>query len=739
MKVVSSFDKDREYLIEKFRNPSILPEDSGIPNEAILPKLQELAMQDLDQSMFLAKARLFKFFAENMRIDVNEHDWFPALCCFMHHKRPMSEGMSPRVNAYLKREMPGLLERFEQGFKTGVERLYIDYDHSAPDWDSVFSLGFSGMLKRIQHYHRLHRDNGTLNEEAEDFFVGMETVYQTILATIDRTIQYGRTHSPEHPRVQEVCASLSRLRNGTAESFYDAMMQIYLYFIFCEQVDHIQVRSIHVDALLEPYFQRDIAAGILSEAEARELLRYFLMQWASIGHAMGNPLYFGGTNPDGSCKISRLSYLIMEEYVLLNIPTPKMQVKLDDNTPADFVDLCLDAIRHGRNSIVFINEQAIRRNMLELGYSPDEARDFDVTGCYEYAVKNGGENVTQSIYCNMLKMIELALNDGVDPATGDVCGLRTGTAETLTSFSDFHHAFIKQLKYRLEEICRCADRFETNLQRIYPALVHSGTVEHSLQVAQDAYSTGSLYNTTMLLCVGFATTVDALMAVKEFVYDRKVVTLSELRDICRTDWKGHEKLRLQVLKSPNKFGNNVEEVDFFAGRLAGFLGNAINLRPNARGGFYIASSHPAYMFIELGSRTGATPDGRHAGEEMSKNISPTIGMDRNGVTAMIQSAISIDSARLPGNFTLDVMLHPSSVQGSDGLQAMHALLDVYRKHNGNALQFNIFDEKMLRDAQKHPEKYAELRVRVCGWNVRFNDLPTSEQNAYIERAGKIVE
>jgi formate C-acetyltransferase len=194
-----------------------------------------------------------------------------------------------------------------------------------------------------------------------------------------------------------------------------------------------------------------------------------------------------------------------------------------------------------------------------------------------------------------------------------------------------------------------------------------------------------------------------------------------------------------MLRSKNKYGNGLEAVDFYAETLGRFVANKINLRPNARGGYFVASAHSARTFITLGEKTGATPDGRLSGEEMSKNISPTMGMDSNGVTALITSATRIDSALFQGDFPLDVMMHPATVQGQEGLAAMRTLLNTYMDKHGIAIHFNIFNADTLIDAQKHPEKYENLQVRVCGWNVRFNDIAKKEQDAYIKRALSICE
>ena len=188
----------------------------------------------------------------------------------------------------------------------------------------------------------------------------------------------------------------------------------------------------------------------------------------------------------------------------------------------------------------------------------------------------------------------------------------------------------------------------------------------------------------------------------------------------------------------NKYGNGIEAVDLYAEALARYLGNKINLRPNGRDGFYIASMHtPPRFWLTFGQKTGATPDGRMAGDELSKNVSPTMGMDVNGVTALIKSATRMDSALHPADFPLDVMLHPATVEGDEGLAAMRTLLNTYMERHGIAIQFNIFDAETLIDAQANPDKYEGLQVRVCGWNVYFTDLSRKEQDMFIRRAQNI--
>ena len=272
---------------------------------------------------------------------------------------------------------------------------------------------------------------------------------------------------------------------------------------------------------------------------------------------------------------------------------------------------------------------------------------------------------------------------------------------------------------------------------VNPSTLYSGTIEHSLIKGVDAYQCGVKFNNSSIQINAFASAVDAIMAVKKFVYDEKIVSISDLKSALDNDWVGYEKLRAQILKSKYKYGNSEAETDSYAKAIADRVCARINNRLNARGGVYKTEMHSALHFVLQGKLTGATPDGRKAGQETSKNASPTPGMDIAGVTALINSTTKLNPSLHREGFCVDVMLHPSSVEGDEGLAVMRALLTTYMKNGGMSLQFNVFNEQTLIDAQEHPEKYQSLQVRVCGWNVLWNNLSKEEQDAYILRAKNI--
>lgn len=362
---------------------------------------------------------------------------------------------------------------------------------------------------------------------------------------------------------------------------------------------------------------------------------------------------------------------------------------------------------------------------------------MDIRGCYETGVR-ANEVCAATGYINPLKAVSFVFSNGYDRITGKQVGISTGDVTDFASFEAFYGAFLKQYEHLIEVSLSISDAYEHYMEYINPSSMYSATVESSLQNAQDGYQGGVKYNNSAVLNCGLATAVDAILAVWHLVFETRTTTLAELKTALERDWVGYERLRAKALNCKYKYGNGEPLTDRYATAISSFFCHRVNGRKNSRGGVYKAILHSATQFLKQGRLTDATPDGRKAGQEISKNASPTPGMDKNGVTALICSALKLTPTSYPESFNVDVMLHPSAVEGEDGLAVLRALLEVYRKNGGMSIQFNVFHAETLRDAQAHPEKYRNLQVRVCGWNVLWNDLSRAEQDAYILRAENVV-
>lgn len=707
---------------------------TGLEDEEIKDGLSKLYEKTKDLPHPVAKAYAVKYVLENTKIDINEHDLFVGL--WSVNRLANSVTLNKWNAEVFETILPKVKQKMNDMNESGAVAIWPDFDHVVPDWDAILCLGFPGLKKRAEEYKELHRKNETLTPETKAFFDGIIIEYTAIIDLIDRLYKYALTKT--HEKASKIAECLLSVRDGAPQNIYEAMQVIYIYFMISECFDSYQVRSLGngLDNTLYSFYKNDLKSGTYTKEEIKELFRYFLFQWSAIGNYWGQPFYMGGTNADGSTKYNELSYDILDVYDELGIYNPKIQVKINENTPDRLLFKVFDMIRRGKSCFALCCEPGMIKAVMGYGATYEEALNMDIRGCHETGVR-ANEVSTGTGYVNALKSVEYVFGNGFDSRIGKQLGLKTGELKDLKTFEDFYSAVLKQWENLIEMTIDVSKQYEKYLSFINPSNMYSATIEGALKKGADAYQSGVKFNNSALLNCGFASLVDAIMAVKEFVYDKKDVTLETLSAALAADWKGYEDLHTKAVKSPHKYGNDDAETDRYAEAMSAYFASKVNNRPNARGGVYKAIMHTAMEFVREGEKTGATPDGRYAGDEISKNGSPSVGMDREGVTALIKSALKARPYTYCESFCLDIMLHPTVVSGDEGLEIMKSLLFMYMKNGGQTVQFNVFSTETLRDAQKHPEKYQNLQVRVCGWNVLWNNLSGKEQNAYITRAENI--
>lgn len=706
---------------------------TGLSDEQIQEGLTALAEELEGLSHPVYKSRMFAYVLDHTRIDVNESDYFVGIYTWA---RPISKYTVQRWEADVKAGFPKEVALLKEYDDAGAVYGWLDFDHTVPDWDALMTLGFPGLLKRAESCYLALKNAGTLTRKQEEFFRGMKTEYLAIIRLLDRMYQYALTKSFD--KAPAIAECLKHLRDGAPTDTYEALQLIYLYFMISESVEHYQVRSLGygLDSTLYPFYLADLENGRYTEEQLQEFIGYFLMQWSAIGNYWGQPFYLGGTHVDGMTRVNELSYLILDVYDALGIYNPKIQIKVHKSTPKKFLCKALEMIRHGISSIVFCNEDVMIESLMSQGHTYEEAVDSVISGCYEYAVKGKMIGVGGG-YMSALKPVSLALDNGFDVATGRQIGPQTGTAESFTDFGAFYEAYLAQLEHIIRNYYFYAmDALISRVNEVNPSLLFSGTLARCVRSMTDALDCG-IQNVTGVTFAAIGSAADALMTVKELVFDKKLVTLTELNTALHQNWEGYEELRQMALHAEHKYGNNDPMTDHYAAAITRFVAELIRSRKNSHGGRYVLEMHSARAFVIQGEKTIASPDGRKAGEEISKNASPSPGADRKGITALISSATRIDTVQCDAGYCLDAMLHPSAVQGEDGLEALYAVLMTYMNKGGASIHFNIFSPELLKDAQQNPEKYKNLQVRVCGWNVLWNNMNKAEQDAYILRAENI--
>ena len=723
------------YLRRKFRQ-DVTDKATGVNIEALKKILAEIVAEGKasGESWRITKAKLFAAQMERQSIDVSPLDWFPAIAVWDRWSRPIRNVLMARADEVDRDRLPKWVdEEWQAGNADGTWNMWQDFDHSVPDWRVILKLGFPGMKARLEKYA----------VKGDPFYDGLAIAMDAMLKGIDRFIEQGKknlelsanansTRSTCSTRLKNEMACLERLRNGPPETAYDAMMFVWLYFFCSEHLDGIQCRSLtELDVFLTPYYDADIAAGRTTEAEFREQLKHFLWQWGSVANYWNQPVGLGGTRKDGTTEFNHVSKIILDVMDECMLPTPKFLVKVAPNTPDWAWDKMLDMARRHR-SIAFIGEEPAAKAMKKwMGASDEDCRTMVVRGCFEFDIADSC-NRTGVGHINFLKPIEKMLAE---------CKVGGATLNSkLSTFDSFKVEYLRRLAHNTTRCREIAFEFEKVLPEVNPANLMSLSTEYALKTRRDGFANGCPRgNNTAILAVGLGTAVDALLAVKEIVFEENEMSLAELGAVMAANWEGHEELRQRMLRSMRKWGNNDPEANALGKKIIDCYAAQLDGRPNSRGGVFLASGHCARQFIVLGEKTGATPDGRKAGEEMSKNLSPTMGVDTEGATALVATLAASDVTKLPGDYPLDMMLHPSVCHGEKGLKAMRSLVEIFHQNGGSVIQFTVFSAEELKDAQMHPEKYENLQVRVCGWNVRWNDLSRVEQDAYIRRAENVMK
>jgi len=340
----------------------------------------------------------------------------------------------------------------------------------------------------------------------------------------------------------------------------------------------------------------------------------------------------------------------------------------------------------------------------------------------------------------LLKPLEYALHEGRDGVTKSLAGLECPQVSQYKTFEELYNEYKRQLAFVIDEAVDVVNSFENYLDYINPQSMLSATYPECVKRGRDALGGGAKENISSMLYGFIGDLADSLAMIKKYVFDRKELTLSEFLEMIDNNFEGNELFRRKLLNDRDKYGNNKDLPDNIAKDIVNFSAQYTCGRDNAqrRGGKWSCGYHVARMSYDQAGKTATSPNGRLIGEELSKNCSAAMGQNREGATAAILSATKLDATVFCGDAALDLGLLPSAVKGDDGLEAMFGLLMTFIKRGGHAMHINVFDAETLRDAQKNPDKYQDLQIRVCGWNVLWNNINKAEQDGFIRQAESLI-
>jgi formate C-acetyltransferase len=500
-----------------------------------------------------------------------------------------------------------------------------------------------------------------------------------------------------------------------------------------------------LDQHLYPFYKEGLEQGTLTKEKAKELLELF---WIKFNNQPAPPkvgvtaeesstyndfalINAGGVKADGSDGVNELSYLILDVVEEMRLMQPSSMVQISKKTPDSFLKKAVEVIREGFGQPSVFNTDAIIQELLRQGKSIEDARNGGASGCVE-AGAFGKESYILTGYFNLTKILEIVLNNGVDPRTKRKIGLETGDPSDFSSFDELINAYEKQLNYFVDVKIKGNNIIERLYAEHLPTPFLSLLISDCVQKGKDYSDGGARYNTNYIQGVGLGTITDSLTAIKHEVFDEKNVRMKELVNALDANFDANENLRQVLLNKTPKYGNDDDYADDIMRTVFEIYYRAVDGRPNTKGGYHRINLLPTTVHVYFGKVLGATPDGRKAGEPVSEGVSPVQGADRKGPTAVIKSVSKIDHVRTGGTL-LNQKFAPELLEDEQGMDKLGHLIRTYFKLDGHHIQFNVINAETLRDAQKHPEKYTDLLIRVAGYSDYFVDLSTELQNEIIKR------
>ena len=500
-----------------------------------------------------------------------------------------------------------------------------------------------------------------------------------------------------------------------------------------------------LDHHLVPFYEKGLAEGSLTREKAEELLQCF---WIKFNNQPAPPkvgvtaaesgtytdfaqINLGGVKPDGSDGVNEVTYLLLDVIEEMRLLQPSSSIQVSKKNPDAFIQRAGKIIRTGFGQPSVFNSDLIVQELVRQGKSVIDARCGGSSGCVEVGAF-GKENYNLTGYFNIPKILELTLNNGVDPRSGKQIGLQTGDPTQFQTFEELFEAFRRQMNYFIDVKVRGNQVVERLYANYMPAPFLSLLIDDCILRGKDYHNGGARYNTTYIMGVGLGTITDSLSAIKYHVFDQQTLSMGQLLHLLRTNFEGAERERLMLVNRTPRYGNDDDYADSLMRAVFEIYYQAIEGRKNTKGGEYHINLLPTTVHVYFGSVTGATPDGRKAGMPLSEGISPVQGADRRGPTAVVKSAAKMDHARTGGTL-LNQKFTPQLLQDEEGLTRLTHLIRTYFKLDGHHIQFNVVDAATLRAAQANPEQYRDLIVRVAGYSDYFCDLSKTLQDEIIAR------
>ena len=672
--------------------------------------------------------------------------------------------------------------------------FYNGVGHVTVQYDKVLRIGYRGIIEEVREERKKMNlgdaDYCTKSALLDAVEMSCEAVitYANRYAALARETAQKESDATRRAELLTVAANCERVPAYGARSFWEACQS----FWFVQMILQIESSGHSIspgrfDQYMYPYYKADIESGNITRDFAQELIDCIWIKFNDLnkcrdaasaegfaGYSLFQNLIAGGQDENGEDATNDLSFMCIDATMHVLLPAPSFSVRVWNRTPYEFLIRAAELTRTGVGLPAYYNDEVIIPSLMSRGVTLEDARDYNIIGCVEPQKAGKTWGWHDAAFFNMLKPMEMVFSNG--KLDGEQVGPQTGDVSTFTTFEAFYNAYRAQMNYAISLLVNACNAIDEAHAQRCPLPYLSSMVEDCIGRGKTPEQGGAVYNFTGPQGFGIANVADSLYAIQKLVYEKKKITLTELRDalaanygkinasdaemltvgvvkelakneinvsedmiaeIYKTVKERHSDPRYQEIRemilAEDKYGNDIAEVDAMARDAAYTYTRPLLQYQNPRGGVFQAGLYPVSANVPLGAQTGASPDGRLAGTPVADGVSPSAGMDIHGPTSAANSVSCLDHGIASNGTLFNMKFHPSALAGESGLENFVALVQTYFEMKGSHMQFNVVSRETLRDAQKNPDKYRSLVVRVAGYSALFTTLSKSLQDDIINR------
>lgn len=618
--------------------------------------------------------------------------------------------------------------------------------HICPNVKEWLELGPAGVIAKAE------KNLVGANASQQEFYRCVILVMQGVQKFMQRYADLLEEKADSYPKYTASMCELAKicqnLQNRPAQSFHEALQSTWFLFVVLHMESNASSFSPgRLDQILYPYYQKDLAEKIMDDDQALEMIECLWLKFNEIvylrnknsakyfaGFPIGFNVAVGGQDENGNDASNALSHLLIQAQEDIGLPQPNLSVRLFEHTDQALLTHAVKCVSKGSGMPQFFNDKAIVSPLMDLGISKKDALNYAIVGCVELTTHGNNLGWSDAAMFNMNKVLELTLNHGKCLLTGKQMGPDLGSLSTYASFSDLEAAYQKMMDYFIEKMIPCCEGVEKAHIDCLPTPFLSAVIDDCMDKGMDVTAGGAHYNLSGIQMIQVANLADSLAAIKELVYDKKKVDASHLEKALQNNFVGDEVLRQMLLHRVPKYGNDVAWVDELGAKWALYFREQLRKYKNYRNGPYHTGMYTVSAHVPMGQNVGASADGRFAQDPLADGgLSAVYGRDIQGPTAVLKSVSKMDNSCTTNGGLLNMKFLPDFFKTEAGITKfcnfLRAFVDLEVPH----IQFNVVSKENLLDAQKHPDQYRSLTVRVAGYTAYFTELAGDLQNEIIAR------